>query len=1350
MRRRQTRRAALVAACAAVIGLAGVAVAIPTPAAAATHSSSHAAKAATPVYLDTRYTFAERAADLVSRMTLAEKVAQLHTNTAPAIPRLGVQAYTYWSEGQHGLNTLGGDNDNGGVGGGVHATSFPTNFAATMSWDPSLIYQETTAISDEARGELDKSLYGTGQNNLGPAASDYGALTFWAPTVNLDRDPRWGRTDEAFGEDPYLVGQMAGQFVDGYEGNRPDGTSSTGYLKVAATAKHYALNSVEDNRTGITSNTTDTDLRDYYTAQFKSLIENAHVAGLMTSYNAIDGTPSVADTYTTNELAQRTYGFDGYITSDCGAVGTTYQTFPSGHDWAPPGWTTDGQGSNATWTNTATGTTVPGAAGGQAYALRAGTDLNCTGDEDTTANIQAAIKAGVLSEGVIDTALTKIFTIRMETGEFDPASRVRYTDITKAQIQSPAHQALAEKLAANSVVLLKNDAVGGKPLLPVAAAGLKKVVVLGNLAGTVTLGGYSGEPSLQVDAVQGITDEVHAASPDAQVVFDAAGTSTTATGAVTLSAQTKADIADADLVVVFVGTDESTASEGTDRSSLAMPGNYDSLMDAAAAVGNPRMALVIQSDGPVDIADRQAASPAIVFSGYNGESQGTALADVLTGKQNPSGHLDFTWYKDDSQLPAMSNYGLTPAATGGLGRTYQYFTGIPTYPFGYGLSYTHFAYSPARIDRSRVDANGTVKVRFTVTNTGTTAGATVAQLYAATPFSEPGVTLPDKRLEGFRKTAVLAPGAHQKITIAVHLPDLSFWDAGTSKQVVYDGTYAFQVADSASHVLSTVRTAVTGAITPKVQYVTVQPPTDVYQAGDTLDLTGKNPWIKDDTDPTLDQRDRSITADGIVEAADTDESFVDLSTAKVSYRSSRPSVATVSTSGLVRAVGDGTTTISVTVNGVTGSTPLVVQHTVTLDAPALIAAGKAATATTTFVNGGGSPDPHVAMAVSAPAGWTATATTPAAFASVAPGQRVTTSWTVTAPADVKAGSYDLTATATLGGAGPFHDTGSVAVAYATTADAFDNVGISDDHATTAGNYDGEGASFSAQALAANGLSPGATVRQDNMSFTWPDIAPGTPDNIVAHGQAVSVTGTGSTLGIFGASGFSTTTGSGQVVYTDGSTQAFGLSFADWWAQQAISGSDIAATLPYLNNGGGQQNQTVHMYFAGVPLQAGKTVEAVVLPDVSTDASDHTPAMHIFALGVSGPTTPVVSLKAHADGDYVTAPDGGASSLVASATSVGTAEQFDEIDLGGGMLALRAHANGMIVTAENAGAAPLIANRTAVGPWETFQVVHQPDGSISLLAQADGKYVTAPNGGADPLIAGSTTAGTAEEFDLVTD
>ncbi|MBM9506681.1 glycoside hydrolase family 3 C-terminal domain-containing protein [Actinacidiphila acididurans] len=1353
MRRMPRRHALMAAGCALVMAsaFAPVAQAASAPAAKAAPQAS-----SQPIYLNTQYSDQARAADLVSRMTLAEKVAQLSTNSGPAIPRLGVQQYTYWSEGQHGINTLGADQNNGGVQGGVHATSFPTNFAASMSWDPALMYQETTAISDEARGFLDKSLFGTGQNNLGPSASDYGSLTYWAPTVNMDRDPRWGRTDEAFGEDPYLVGQMAGQFVDGYEGNNPDGTSKNGYLKVAATAKHYALNDTEQNRTGITSNASDTAIRDYYTAQFRSLIENAHVSGLMTSYNAINGTPAVADTYTANQLAQRTYGFNGYVTSDCGAVGTTYDNPPSGHAWAPPGWTTDGQGGSATWTNTATGAKVSGQAGGQAYALRAGTDLNCTGFEATTTNIQAAINAGILSEGVIDADLTRVFTVRMQTGEFDPAGSVPYTSITKAQIQSPAHQALATTVADNSLVLLKNANVASTstPLLPADPAKLNHVVILGDMANSVTLGDYSGEPGLQVNAVQGLTSAIKAVNPNATITFDAAGTSSTSTSAAVLSSATQTAIKNADLVLLFVGTNLNNASEGTDRSTIAMPGNYDSLINQTTALGNPRTALVIQSNGPVKIDDVQDKVPAVVFSGYNGESQGTALADVLLGRQNPSGHLNFTWYKDDSQLPPMSAYGLTPGETGGLGRTYQYFTGTPTYPFGYGLSYSSFSYSAATADRSSVTADGSVNVSFTVTNTGSTAGATVAELYAATPFTVSGVQLPTKRLEGFRKTNVLAPGASQQITIPVKVADLAFWNATTMKSTVYDGTYQFQVGGSSAAIASSVNVAVTGAITPKVQYVTVQPENLVYNAGSTLDLTGKNRWIKDDTTgvgSVAQGRDMSVTADDVVEAVNNDQSFVNLSTAQVSYSSSDTSVATVSSAGLVRAVGDGVATITVTVNGVSGSVPIVVRHSVTLNAPALTTAGGTVTATTSYVNGGTAAVSNVALSLTAPSGWTAQATGATSFASVAGGQSVQTTWRLTAPAGAGPGSYALSAGATATGTGPFADSGAVNIAYPSVTAAFGNTGISDDANTTAGNFDGGGASYSAQALAAAGLTPGGAFHHDGVTFTWPNVAAGTPDNIVAGGQTVPLSGSGSTLSFIGSAAYGTASGSGTVVYTDGTTQPYSLAFGDWWSKTPLGGTDIAAALPYINNGGGKATQPVNLYYASVPITAGKTVQAVVLPNVSSSAASNTVAMHIFAMTVSSPAaTTVVSLRAHANNQIVTADNAGASPLIANRTSVGQWESFDLLTNSDGSVSLRSHANNEIVTADNAGAAPLIANRTAVGPWESFDLLHNSDGSVSFRAHANNEIVTADNAGASPLIANRTSVGPWEEFDLIYD
>ena len=1171
-----------------------------------------------PIYLDTHYSFEERAADLVSRMTLDEKIQQLNSDGIAGIPRLGVQEYSYGSEGQHGVNDLGNDTDPGPTDGGahkpVHATSFPSNFASTMTWDKSLMYAETSAISDEARGFLDKSLWGVAQNDLGPSAADYGALVYWAPNVNMDRDPRWGRTNEAFGEDPYLVSQMAGAYVNGDQGQTPEGKPTGKYLKVAATAKHYALYDVEDNRFASNSVASDADIHDYYTAQFKSLIEKDHVAGLMTAYDEVNGTPSVANTYLDNQIAQRSYGFDGYTTSDCGGVETVYGNGGSGANWAPPGWTTDKQGRSGTWTDTATGQKIPAMAGGQAWALRAGTNSNCGGPEATTQNVEEAIKDGVLSEGVIDNALVHMFTVRMETGEFDPPSLNPYTKISKDVIQSPAHQALAQKVADNSLVLLKNDNVTGtdQALLPANPAKLNKVVIVGNLADQVTLGGYSSSPKLQVSAVQGITDQVKAANPGASVVFDAANTSSTAnpgTPAV-LSAQTAADIKSADLVVVFVGTTTNNTNEGLDRGNLNMPGNYSSLIDQVTALGNPRTALAIQSDGPVKIDDVQGRFPAVVFSSYNGESQGSALADVLFGKQNPSGHLDFTWYKDASQLPAMSNYGLTPDATGGLGRTYQYFTGTPTYPFGYGLSYSTFAYSHITADRTSVSADGTVKVGFDVKNTGSTPGATVAQLYAATPFSVPGVELPKERLAGFAKTRVLQPGASEHITIQVKVSDLALWDSKAAKDVVYDGPYQFQVGPDASTVAGSAAVKVHGAWTPKVQTVTVQPENVEYAAGETLDLTGKNRWIKDDTTAANEpDRNMAVQADHVVEAVDNDGSFADLTKAHVRYSSSDPSVATVSDKGIVTAVGNGVATINVTVDGVTGSVAITVHHKLTLGTPQVVKAGSTTTVTTTYTNSGSAALPNASVALTAASGFTVQATSPTTFAGIAPGQSVTSTWQITAPADVKPGSYALSANASYTGARSDDEAGSqVVVAYPSVSATFDNVGISDDSNPGEGNFDGGGRSISAQTLAAAGLTPGAQATHDGVTFTWPNSTPGTPDNVVADGQSFPLTASGSTLG-FLASGTGDTSGTGIITYTDGTTQAYSLAINDWTNNSSPApGSDILVTLPHRNaSGGGSTNVPVHIYSATITLQAGKTVAYLTLPDV--------PGMHIFATAI---------------------------------------------------------------------------------------------------------------------------------------
>lgn len=901
-----------------------------------------------PVYLDRSFSFAERAADLVSRLSLEEKAAQLTTTNAPAIPRLGVQSYSYWNESQHGVYFLQGNDPEIGRPrwfNRVTAPSFPTNLAASLSWDPGLIRREARAISDEVRGFNDPALFGSGENNLGDSAANYGSLFHFNPTVNLQRDPRWGRTDEAFGEDPFLVSKLAGAYVGGFEGRSRRGKLTEPYLKAVSTLKHYALNNIEQSRTEVSSDVGESTIRDYYTAQFRGLIERARASGLMSAYNAVNGTPAVADSFLLGTLARRSWGFDGYVTSDCGAVATTYRlpavvigpggpVALTGHDWAPPGWRSDHGGVDALWAERRSGATVSGQAGGQAYSLRAGTDLNCAGagddsspirswfgEENAVEYVREAIRARVLGEGVIDRSLARVFRLRMRTGEFDGRGRVSYADIGSEVIDSPKHRRLTQRVAQRSLVLLKNSSAGrAGPLLPADANKMDRVVVLGDLADQVVLGGYSGIPTERVSARKGIEQHLELVNPAAKVIFDAAGTSTTATGPATLSAATESAIAEADLVVLVAGTDEATNSEGADRATIAMPGNYRSLIDQVAAVGNPNVVLHVQSAGPVGLGALAKELPAILYTAPNGQRQGTALARALFGAVNPSGRLSFTWYRDDSQLPPIDDYDLEPEATGGLGRTYRHFTGRPSYPFGHGLSYSSFRYSRARIERSRATANGRVPVSLRVTNTGERIGATVVEVYVAARGRAGGRTLPAKRLVAFDRTGRLAPGESERLSWKVPVQRLRLFDEQRGRDVVYPGAYRFQIARSATDVIAERRVRIRGELRRPIRHVTVVPERTILERGDRLSLRGDNRWLADTTGGIYGSDGNSI-----VEAARADQSFVNLPRARISYESSRPRVARVGRRGVVTARRRGVATISVDVNGVKGRAAIAVR-----------------------------------------------------------------------------------------------------------------------------------------------------------------------------------------------------------------------------------------------------------------------------------------------------------------------------------------------------------------------------------------------------------------------------------------
>ncbi|MGI6264101.1 MAG: glycoside hydrolase family 3 C-terminal domain-containing protein [Acutalibacteraceae bacterium] len=407
--------------------------------------------------------FAERAAALVAQMTLEEKVSQIG-NFNPALPRLGIKRYNFWNEGLHGVaNTVKSR--------GEYATSYPYSIAMAASWDPALLRQIASASGDEARAYNNKGIRD---------------LSYWCPTINMSRDPRWGRNHESYGEDNYLTTRLAIGFVDGYQGNG-DGVP---YLKTIATLKHYAANNSEYNRETGSSAVQNRFIREYFTRSFKDVIRHTPVASVMSAYNMVNHVPSSGSRYLLDTLLRRTFGFEGYVVSDCGAIKII--SSPTHHHWNPPKWGLDGYGRYQDADGYVT------KVGSVALCVDAGCDMDC-GDVYPQ-NARAAVEAGLLDEAAIDRALTRIFTARMATGEFDPPEKVAYRGEAYSwdnQIECPAHTRLAEDSATQTIVLLKNDPAKGEsaPLLPLDPAGIKKVVLVGPLAEKAELGGYSGTPS---------------------------------------------------------------------------------------------------------------------------------------------------------------------------------------------------------------------------------------------------------------------------------------------------------------------------------------------------------------------------------------------------------------------------------------------------------------------------------------------------------------------------------------------------------------------------------------------------------------------------------------------------------------------------------------------------------------------------------------------------------------------------------------------------------------------------------------------------------------------------------------
>ncbi len=679
-------------------------------------------------YQDATLSAGQRADDLLSRLTLDEKVS-LMMNNSPAIERLGVPEFNWWNEALHGIGRNG------------VATVFPITMAMAASWDDVLLYKVFTAVSDEARV---KALQAKRSGEI----KRYQSLSFWTPNINIFRDPRWGRGQETYGEDPYLTSKMGLAVVRGLQGVGYNGEDLgiSPYRKLLACAKHFAVHSgPEWNRhTFNIEELPERDLWETYLPAFKTLVQQGNVAEVMCAYQRVYGEACCAHTRYEQQILRKEWGFDGLVTSDCGAI---RDFLPERHNVARDG------------------------AEASAKAVLTGTDVECG---STYKNLPEAVKRGDISESAIDTSLRRLLVARFELGDFDNDSLVAWTKIPESVVASKEHKQLALDMARKSIVLLKND-----DILPLRK-GHDIVVVGANATDSVMMwGNYSGFPSHTVTAMEGIKRF----APNAKFIGGCGLTrnETTADSLLQKIGNTE--------TVIFIGGispklegEEMKVSEegfkGGDRTSIELPKAQRDMLNALKRAGK-NVVFVNCSGSAMALVPEQKSCAAIIQAWYGGEQGGEALAEVLFGQYNPSGKLPVTFYRSTDDLPDFLDYTMK-------NRTYRYFTGKALYPFGYGLSYTTFYISKPKYE------NGNLQV--SVKNTGKVSGTETLQVYVRNTADKEG---PLKTLRGY-KQVTLTPGEQQ--TVSIDLPRESFegWDSQTNTMRVVPGKYEVMVGNSSS------------------------------------------------------------------------------------------------------------------------------------------------------------------------------------------------------------------------------------------------------------------------------------------------------------------------------------------------------------------------------------------------------------------------------------------------------------------------------------------------------------------------------------------------------------------------
>ncbi len=697
-------------------------------------------------YQDSSLTAMERAKDLVSRMTLEEKVSQM-VNMSVAIPRLGVPSYRWWGECGHGVARSG------------NATIFPQNIGVAATFDDDLVRRMTDAISDEARMLFNESQKYSNEGQ-------YTTLSFYSPSINIYRDPRWGRGQETFGEDPYLTSRMGTAYIKGLQGDDPK------YLKTAACAKHFAAHSgPEEIKFGFGAEVDWEDLYETYLPAFKSAVQDGKVESVMGAYSMLNGEPGASSKLLLTDILRDDWGFTGYTTSDCGAI---YKLVSNGGENKD----TNGEG------NFSVAKTLPEAC---AIALMNGLNLEC--GAAFLNNLPIAVKRGFLPEDMLDQRLAELMASRFRLGLFDDPREIPYNDVTPDIVNSKKHMDLAYEVAVESLVLLENK----NNTLPLGKD-VNYIYVTGPLSNScdALIGNYYGASDKMTTFYEGISGRMPL------------GMSTQYRPGVLINSKgyndwTVREAPEADVVVACIGLTNMFEGEGTDAIASQTKGDMVDLQIPEAQLEfvktirknidagirgkhDCKLVVVVASGTPLILAELKEVADAIIYAWYPGQAGGYALADVIFGNVSPSGRTPMTFVKSLEQLPEFINYEMK-------GRTYKYMSEEPLYPFGYGLSYAKFAYSNLQSPR-RVRAGEMVEVSVEVTNTSDIAADEVVQLYVSTEGAGVGKT-PLRRLADFQRVS-LQPNETKVVTLEVDPTSISVLK-GDMERIAESGIVKFSV-----------------------------------------------------------------------------------------------------------------------------------------------------------------------------------------------------------------------------------------------------------------------------------------------------------------------------------------------------------------------------------------------------------------------------------------------------------------------------------------------------------------------------------------------------------------------------